>query len=859
MPTPMRTPPVRRRADWRWAGARLRLVLAAAFACFGLTRTSLAQPDEGVDGDGGDRTQTASVVSEVSLAVDQFGLGDAARPGGWIGLRVVFQDNTDRPRDIVIQAELRDADGDRPLYERVVTSNPGRRQQTWLYLFLPFDFDPARGLRIVAREVRGETEGVEGAQAAQAVAGRLLGEVARVQSGKPLVQRNEGVLGIVGTSAHGLTLYGSSMQGEAYSPLAHERTEIAAQLAPLDMPDRWMGLAPYEVLVWSNADPAELGPDRARALREWIERGGHLVIVLSVENQVSWTTNQNNLLRDVFPAVEVVTTEGVDLEKYRPLITRQPSRASGRNDPGLALPSAVVVHTFEALASAGEYDAMPILAGPDGECVVSRRLVGQGAVSVVGMGVGSRVLSNFGLPLADTLWNRVLGWRGQFETSTRLGEIATATRGGLSLSNRRDPDILDRGIDAEVNLVGRSLAGVVLAFAVFGLYWVVAGPGGYALLKGTGNQRHAWLGFVGAAALFTAIAWGGATIIKPKQVQVRHVTIVDHVYGQDVDRGRVWASVLIPSYLGARVQVPSDGSDEGLARFTQALAPWQGPREVQIGAGASFPDARAYEVDARSPDTLRVPTRATVKQFQADWAGAPRLAWPTPVAAPESGPPITIDPETNLPRGVLTHGFPVALRDVMIVYVGGQTRIVETSPGTWTDVDGAPTVFSPARTWATNAQNVFPVFTTDGWLPGDSLDLHAAFEAASPAARQMSTFLTGAGGQNFLRRVYHSSFFHQLETPQVGGGQSADRFHRNSTFGLDLSRWLGQPCIIVMGTLDLGEDDEMAIPLDVRVGGSDRRTHPSGTTIVRWVYPLPASPPAWPKPRQDGGDEEPPI
>ena len=135
-----------------------------------------------------------------------------------------------------------------------------------------------------------------------------------------------------------------------------------------------------------------------------------------------------------------------------------------------------MVHTFEALASAGDYDAIPILTGPDGECVVARRLVGQGAVSVVGMGVGSRVLSNFGLPLADTLRNRVLGWRGQFETSTRLGEIATATRGGLSMSNRRDPDILDRAIDAEVNLVGRSLAGVVLAFAVFGLAgaWVLA-------------------------------------------------------------------------------------------------------------------------------------------------------------------------------------------------------------------------------------------------------------------------------------------------------------------------------------------------------------------------------------------------
>lgn len=792
---------------------------------------------------GAAQAQTAAggaSLAEFDLSADQFGVGNTARAGGWVGIRVRFRDNTDRPRDVLLQIELRDADGDRPVYRRVVTANPGRWQQSWLYVHLPYRFEATRGLRLSAREVSGENAAVPGLDSGDSSAGtrtgvragRLIAEAVAMPG--QVVTDYEGLLGIIGDATHGLSLYGQSHNGGNFSPLSHERTEVVSRIAPLDLPDRWLGLAPFEVLVWAGGDPAELGAERSRSLREWIERGGHLVIVLTVENQGPWTTSQNNLLRDLFPAVEVRATEGVDLDRYRHLITR---------DPNMGLPRNALVHAFEPLASAGPQEAMRILDGPDGESVVVRRLVGNGAVTVVGMGVGTRVLSNVGLPAADVFWNRVLGWRGQVEPLTRLNDLNSVL--GYSLSNRGDPTVLDRDIESNINLIGQSLAGVVLAFAVFGLYWLVAGPGGFAVLKKAGHDRHAWVGFVAAAALFTGIAWGGATIIKPKRVEVRHVTILDHVYGQEVDRARSWMSILVPSYLGAEVSVGGEGLTAGIPRFYEAISPWEGRPDAALAAtGGSFPDARAYDVESRAPESLRVPTRATVKQFQVEWAGAPRIAWPTPAFTSGDGSnAITLDPVSGLPVGVLTHNLPVPLTNVQVIVVRRQQTLRRFGAGSWVGSDGRAVLLSPLSTWTTDAISVKPLNGT--WDPGTPLDLLPMFESVSAASRPLAGWLDRAGGRDGItERLAYASFIHQFAPPALN--QTSPLLQRIATHGFDLSRWFSQPCVIVLGTLEMTGREAMPIPIGVSVGNEDRTLYAEGRTLIRWIYPLPPAPPAWP-------------
>ncbi|MBC7834429.1 MAG: hypothetical protein H7Y88_04920 [Phycisphaerales bacterium] len=57
------------------------------------------------------------------------------------------------------------------------------------------------------------------------------------------------------------------------------------------------------------------------------------------------------------------------------------------------------------------------------------------------------------------------------------------------------------------------------------------------------------------------------------------------------------------------------------------------------------------------------------------------------------------------------------------------------------------------------------------------------------------------------------------------------------THALDLSRWLTQPCIIIIGQMPGGAPSPTPIYVD------DQAISTKGHTVVRWIYPLPADPP----------------
>jgi len=59
--------------------------------------------------------------------------------------------------------------------------------------------------------------------------------------------------------------------------------------------------------------------------------------------------------------------------------------------------------------------------------------------------------------------------------------------------------------------------------------------------------------------------------------------------------------------------------------------------------------------------------------------------------------------------------------------------------------------------------------------------------------------------------------------------------HSRVGHGLDLARWFTQPCLIVTGRA------ETRLPAPVRVDGAEPPS--AGQTMLRWVYPLPPSPP----------------
>jgi hypothetical protein len=783
-----------------------------------------------------------AVPTEVQIRVLQVGVGDQIRPGDWAGVLVSVNDSASSPREVLIELSMPDPDGDQVRWQRLVTTSPGSPQRLWISFRAPMAF--ARGL---SGEIRALTIGAQIGASGLPVGQRLLG-VAALPGNRTAIRTSDGIIGIIGRDTVGLDSLSVRLSDAPALPLGHEPSVIATT-AVSDIPDRWMPLAPIGVLVWSQSgvgnEPTDLSEAQADALTEWVTRGGHLVVVLPSISQ-NWFARSNPLAR-ILPRVTPDRREAVDLNRYRLLLRSERGiRADAKGPPGSSppLPTRSVVHVLTPEANAGEGEARVILAGPDGtsEGIVVRRHVGAGAVTMIGIDLASPAVR--AAIMSDVFWNRVLGRRGVLISADEVKRRLDQNRGenaGL-MGMYREQILLDSGMAGAISKTGAAAAGVLLSFAVFGIYWIVAGPLGYRLLKIRQWTQHAWVAFVLIAGVFTAIAWGGASVIRPRTTEARHLTIIDSVHGQPTARARAWLNVMLPSYNDMIVAIDqssdaqSGASPSPEARMRNALAPWDSP--VASAEQTPFIDTRAYALDARQPDRAGIPSRSTVKALQADWAGPTPWAFPRPtldapvvmetLATPRRGG------STLKLSGRLVHELPAPLTDVTIVVVRQQLEL-----------DRPP-----------SAQLMFNAVAMKlpRWSPGELLDLEQLID--QPRIEQNAEpFLAGLtpvanrgmgfGAPQTLElnneRLDALSFFPLLRPPEASAmlGESQAIAQRSGMHTYDIARWFTEPGLIVVGHIELAPS-----PVPMRVDGRPLKTE--GRTLVRWHLPLRSNPPRVP-------------
>lgn len=761
---------------------------------------------------------------EVAIQAVEFGLGDVVRPGSWAGLRLVITDRGVRQRELLIRLEVKDADGDTTLYERGLASNPGQRQEIWTYLRLPFRF--VSGDRLLARVYEAEQT-----DAGLPRAGRLVGEAYLSPTG--VAPATAGLIGVIGSRTAGLTSY-SEGTSEAYDTRAHEPTVVSTRLVPSTMPDAYPGLSPYDVFVWTQGEPVTLGAERADTLRRWVRQGGHLVVVIPQVGGTWLSGELNNPLWDIMPRVTATREATYPTGPIRPLLTV-------RDD--VVLPATVVAHTFTPREDALAGQADVILRDPQDRAIVVRRRAGLGHVTLVGIDVGDDSLARVGAPSAGSFWHRVLGRRGDMRPWNLRGLAGGVAR--VSAPGRR-VRVYDHSVDAAIAQTGSPAAGVLLGFVVFIAYWLVAGPVGFAVLKKTGRAQHAWLAFVGVTAVFTGIAWGGAVLLSPVSVRGAHLTILDHVYGQNVQRTRTWAGLIVPWYGQATVGVGDQGDDPVIA----TVSPWMTP-ELNAGLG-SFPDNRGYRVLAARPGAMTFPVRSTMKELSVEWVGAARWAMPMPVGDQAHIGVLEATPRpaglpaaelTSDASGRLVHDLPGNLYDVVIIVNHG---MYDVQPGV-----------SPNRP----IMNASAFRRTDAWRPGETLDLAAETRRSgsddvslrefvdSRATTSMSGFGTvvemPGDAASVSEQLVIASLISQAGPPPAPGMTSSGDYSvatRRVMHGMDLGVWMTRPCIIVLGHMGIGRAEPGApCPTPMSIDGRDPNLR--GRTFVRWVYPLDTSAP----------------
>lgn len=740
-----------------------------------------------------------SSAGSVEVGVESFGVGNVARPGSWVGIRLALTDHGSRVRDVLVRMERADTDGDIESIQQRVALAPGVTRGLWMYARLPFHGIDGVIYNVLVDEVVGDDSGAVVTSGDPVGSGRI--------GAAGVYGHSNSIVGVIGRRSMGLEEYAVEFQpGQDVSGTMHNLMRTISGLRPIDLPDSWMGLEQFEALVWADGDPASLMPSQSRAIEDWVRGGGRLIIVMGAATP-DWMNPRANPLHSLLPQTLVQRQDNADLEPSRDLLTIDDNRP---------MPVGETLHVFRPEREAP--DTVALLRDARGRIVAVRRTVGCGEVTLVGIDLGSIGLA--GIIDAEAIWHRVLGRRGDLFTQSEMDELRRSDDG----ANFFHPEgiWLDQVITGRINKIGRAGVGVLLGLVVFGVYLLLAGPVSFATLGKMGKRQHSWLVFLAMAGVFTGIAWGGATALRPAKVDISHLTLLEHVYQQPTQRAKVWFSVLLPTYGAQTVAIPTE-SGAGRAEFA-ALSNWDDPESFSSG---NFPDSRRYAVDSRRPETLRVPTRSTVKRFEAEWVGGPRWR----MIRPEDGDPVRVNQDGSL-RGTLSHELPAGLDRVTVMYVRGQTPITERRLG------------GPLLADALAHR------LTQRWEPGQPLDL-AQLGAPSRAERYFETLVskervnqfTGVGATATpADRLDMLIWRDALEPPswrESNNGQNYDRTLRTrSAHGWGGGHWMTQPCLIITGHLEGAPS-----PVPIEIDGDTPPT--TGTTVVRWVYPLPANPPVF--------------
>ncbi len=802
---------------------------------------------------------SVAAAADIDVSVIHFGAGDVVRGGGPVAVQVEFRSALDKATEIEAAWEIPNADLDIAEYSRRIVLNPGQAQRRWLYGTMPPYAEGALAGSVFDLRLYELSGGVRVRDLGTARIGP-----GNSQNPTRALSLAADVFAVVGPRAAGLDIFAQA-QSTGTIPSMHAVTAIANLRDADDFPDRWEGYATFDSLVWANGaiTPSRLSEESARALAQWMERGGNFVVALPAAGD-PWSVGVDGRhgLSALLPTKAPVRIDDVPVRELLPMLSVSNDLRDPNAKTRLAVFDAATLdrgwRPFIATPAtkAGGTHALAKELGPyEGKLVGIRREVGVGHFTLLGLDVeelSSRGLQVPALPQGDVFWNRILARRADTPSGAEYTELSTAGRmlgnGGYS---REIGD--GKRVQEAIGLSGQAAVGVLAATAVFGLYWLVAGPAGYALLKSIKREKWSWVAFVGIAAVFTVgIALAGR-VTAARNARVNHLTVLDFVERAQGEgditqahraRATSWFSLFAPGYGMVELSV-DPGADVGVRNLVSS---WQ----ASSSSSSGFPSRERYRVPIDGSDRVSVPSRATSIDFEAQWLGGVAERWGR-LPHVKDAVSVSIDESRNPAQisiaGSLQHALPGTLKDVLVIHVWPKQNPLQS----FGPPDG--TNKPPTRSFSAQLPNRGAMVSLDAWPAGRPLELSQVFAAArlndrsglestlllryyEPIAKN-ATLTMGLGGDTIGLNpsLEMLSIYGMIPPPPYlrsnSGNDAILRFNRTGARDLDLSGYFAQPCLIVMGFLD-----NAALPFPLLLDGDPVASE--GRVMVRWVLPLPA-------------------
>ncbi len=799
----------------------------------------------------------ASVHAQAELRLLQFGVGNVARVGDPVSLLVEVRNTLDAPTEVELVWETRNADGDIEENARGFVLNPGQPTQRWLYGTTPESISVADASSAVTNL---RLYSISDGQRKRELAALAMSPESAETPGI-VVAHSVDILGVMGAQSLGLSGYAASYDGRS-SP-AHNATAVIARIGAVEgIPDRWYGLAALDALIWTDgsAAPARLSTDQSDAILEWVERGGHLVIALNA-NGDPWDLGGmgRHALQPVLPLVAPTRVEAVPLSDILPVLTL------GTQNRALNASTRIAIFEKEQL----DRQWQPLLAFPskktaagfaapregslDAKIFAIERIYGYGTITLIGLDLyeisARRLQADTSLPQCDVFWNRILGRRGDTPSAGELKALDDAkqlAKGGVSSDLEGGRLITNR-----IGLPGSAAISVLAAAGTFGLYWILAGPLGFTILKAVRRDRAAWVYAALLSLAFAVGIWFVGNALAGRTAKVRYLMFLDaaarpqgetSLLQRQPARASGWLSVHVPSYSPTTLQLGTPEDGRSMVRS------WLNPSDPII---EGFPSQARVRRPLDGDGTLTMISRAASTDFSFRWLGGLDAGWGT---LPSIASPVRVDVDRRKSPidvrivGTLVHGLPSTLRNVMLVHVWPlRTPPVSLLSG-----------FPPERAPSGSMPNLGISAILPEWQANTPLDLAKVFQPSTSAndgsleaqfdfrfydavrnlASPFNNFgmhrVTQAEEERFLQML---SFYNMLEPPKYAHAAGAEskllQTERVIARDVDISKWFTRPCLIVYGLM---ESDTSPLPLRVDGDAVDA----TGEIVLRWILPLPS-------------------
>ncbi len=304
---------------------------------------------------------------------------------------------------------------------------------------------------------------------------------------------------------------------------------VAAAEMPDGLPGNPLGYDGMNAVVIDTNDDSVmrlLNAGRGEPLRQWVERGGHLVLAIG-EN---WQAVLDSPLEPLLPAVPTGRQRLASLGTLEDFVDASSQIVPINGDP-------IEVTVFDQMESRGGRALDPTPKTP----VLIRGKYGFGRVTLVGLDVDLK-------PFAD--WNDRVGFW------VRALDLRQPDLEALELQQERVSRSIYQDYQNDLTTLIRSgleqFPGVKLigfgwvALFIF-IYILLIGPGDYFFLKKVvGRMELTWITFPTLVIVVSALAYWAAYTFKGTDLRVNKIDVVDIDATRGVLRGTTFANLFSP-------------------------------------------------------------------------------------------------------------------------------------------------------------------------------------------------------------------------------------------------------------------------------------------------------------------------